>query len=474
MHDIENFKKSVIKGGGHLILRQIIGLLLSIISLTIIFKYLGPKNFGYLSITQGIWGYITLVSTLGLDVFFIRSPKQFEKKDIYQLFTVLFLISITILIVSLLLADVIGYWIGDSQIIVLFRFYSIIFFIKQLGLIPQAILDKNLKYKEIGIIELVSQILYYCISIPLVLYGFNYWGVVIGYLISSIISTSILFYLNPVKFNFKFQMNLIEDGIRYGLSYQFAVWVWQLRDLTIPLIVSKIGGVHTAGLLSAVIQLINRLSFFRTIIWRISLSSLAKLQNDLSLMKKSINMGTLYQVLILGSIFLIFILLNPFFINLIGSRWEKINNVFPFIAVGILFNAAFSLQCSAMFVKGYNFAVNKFHMVNVAILWLFSAILTPVLGVLGFCVAELLSLSSYLLLQKQTKVFLNLETNIYSLIILLVFSLSLMLPIVLPNIISLGIFVISIIIISFLFRKESQDLINDLKNNYFLLTSKNN
>lgn len=407
MTDVVPLKRLIFKGSIYLTIRQILGLILSVISLFVIFRYLGPENYGYLAIALGIWSYITTISSFGLDVFLIREKSDYETAKVRQLYSFIVFTSIIITFFAIGFAPVLGYWIEDNNIINLFRFLALGFIIKQIGLLPQALLDKSLKYKEVSFIELLNQLTYYAVAIPLVIIGYSYWGVAIGYLISGLLSTVLLYRLNPIKITTKIDYKFVKGALKYGLGYQFSVWTWQLRDLTVPLFVSRFGGVEVVGIINATIQIVNRLSFLRMIFWRISISALAKIQDDASVLLNWIRKGASYQLILVGSILVGFGLFSPWVVNIVGQKWQKIETIFPFIALGVLTNTMFSMNCSALFVKKHNYAVNKYHVANVLLLWSSTIIFTPYFGVYGFCFGEVIALTSYLILVKQTKKYLG-------------------------------------------------------------------
>ncbi|EKD52303.1 MAG: hypothetical protein ACD_62C00065G0002 [uncultured bacterium] len=394
-------RHKVIKGGAYLAGRQLVGMLLSMVSMVIIFRYLGPKDFGLLSVTQGIWFFVGSVASLGLDVFLIREKESLREEEIRQIFTLIVLVFLFAYLTIWILSPFISIWLGNVILEPLLKLAGVVYLLKQIGLVSQALLDRSLEFRKVSLVELASQIIYYVGAIPLVIAGWTYWGVMAGLIISTGFMTLYLIRLHSIHPVVCFHMPFVKRALKYGLGYQFAVWTWQIRDFAVPVVIAKIAGLEAAGIVSATNQLINRVSFLRGVVWRISIAAFAKIYDDIERMLRAIQKGMVYQALLLGVMFVGVAMVLPWVHLILGPKWIAVAGVYPFLATGILMNAVFSLQCSALFAKGFNHNVNKFHIANITILLAASFFIIPRLGLWGYCIAELMALLSYVVLHNE-------------------------------------------------------------------------
>lgn len=394
----DGLKCKVIKGGAYLAGRQLVGMLLSLVSMVIIFRYLGPKAFGLLSVTQGIWFFVGSVASLGLDVFLVREKDSLQEEEIRQVFTLIILLFLFAYLAVWVFSPFVSVWIGNVELEPLLKLAGVVYLLKQIGLVSQALLDRSMEFKKVSLIELASQIIYYLGAIPLVIAGWSYWGVMVGLIISTAFMTLYLIAIHSIRPAVHFHMPFAKRALNYGLGYQFAVWTWQIRDFAVPVVIAKIAGLEAAGIVGATTQLINRVSFLRGVVWRISIAAFAKIYDDIDRMLRAIRRGMVYQSLLLGVMFVGVAMVIPWVHLILGPKWIAVARVYPFLAIGILVNAVFSLQCSALFAKGFNHDVNKFHIVNIIILLGASFLMVPYWGVWGYCVAELIALVSYFVL----------------------------------------------------------------------------
>jgi PST family polysaccharide transporter len=81
---------------------------------------------------------------------------------------------------------------------------------------------------------------------------------------------------------------------------------------------------------------------------------------------------------------------------LFGSRWLPVLEVYPFIALSYLANAAFTLHSSVLYVLQKNWQVTLFHLVHIALFAGAAVLFVPYIGVRGYGWAEVVALPSYI------------------------------------------------------------------------------
>jgi PST family polysaccharide transporter len=141
------------------------------------------------------------------------------------------------------------------------------------------------------------------------------------------------------------------------------------------------------------------LSFARTATWRLSMSALARLNGDRRRALTAITEGMRLQVLLLGPLLAGFAFAAPYVMPLVfrdrWPEWSRSMDVYPYIALGILCNAVFSMHSSMLFVLRRNGLVAAFHAVHIAILFGAAAYFLPRYGVVGAGYAEIAAILSY-------------------------------------------------------------------------------
>lgn len=383
--------------------RQGLGIALSFLSLIVFYRYLTPAEFGIVAVAQGTWTFLGMIAVLGVDGYLIRLKTLPDRGELNALFSVLLAVILLLYTGVFLSADLIAQFGNHADIGPVIRIIGISFIFKQLGLIGRTVLEKEMRFRELSIIELVSQLAYYLIAIPWVMLGGSYWGIVAGTMVSTMITGIYTYAAHPLSIQFKIDVQSLVGNLKKSLSYQLTVCTWHLRDMLIPLLLSRLGGVEVAGVISAANQIVTKLTFFRSVIWKVSLSALANLQDDPERLCRAISKGVLYQVMFVGGILTFAAPLMPWIVSLLGDKWLGVLPIYPILAITIITNSAFSMHVAALYGNGKNSEVNHFHIANVITVIAITAITVPFLGTNGYLLGESVALFSYFILYRHVK-----------------------------------------------------------------------
>jgi PST family polysaccharide transporter len=175
--------------------------------------------------------------------------------------------------------------------------------------------------------------------------------------------------------------------------------IWNVKSLTVPLIVSRLAGLEAAGIIGIAIRLSDQLGMLRIVIARLSISTLAKLLGDPEAVRRAVSRGIIYQGLLVGPVFAIFSCCANWIVPLMfGKSWLPSTQVFTFVALATLLYTVFNMHISALYAAGHNRDVARFNAIYIGMFWLAAWLLLPVLGAWGYGIAEIFALPSFVLL----------------------------------------------------------------------------
>src|SRR5690606_25432635 len=91
---------------------------------------------------------------------------------------------------------------NDSSLTVMFRVCSFVFILNGISLVQQAELHKELRFKEISLINMSVNICQSLITVGLALSGFRYWSLIFGIMFGHLAKATAMIlikglYLNP-------------------------------------------------------------------------------------------------------------------------------------------------------------------------------------------------------------------------------------------------------------------------------------
>lgn len=398
MPESKDFRGKVLKGGFYLTLRQLLASGLALINFLVVARVLGPEKYGIVSVTIGTFLFLVWTTQIGLNIYLVRQPDLPEDGQ-EQILFFYNTVGILICIVLWLFVPIIGTWVGQPIVGTFLRCLVPALWLNMIANVSIGMLERELRFTEVGLIEMLSQLGNYFLSVPLVLIYRSYWGPIAGYGLQYLLLAILAYYYYPVAWRRRWHWPFLKAALRYSVTFSSANWVRWFRSLTIPLLVSRLAGIEAAGVISVAMRFIDQLTLLRLVIRRLSISVLAKISDDLAATRKAMGQGMTYQMLLVGPPIAAFSCCAAWLIPMLfGPEWLLSVQVFPFIALTALISTLFDLHASALHAVGQNNEVTKFYLLDNVILWGVAGLTLPSLSLWGYGIAEIATIPSYLLI----------------------------------------------------------------------------
>ena len=394
-----SLRSKVLHGGLYLVIREGMGMAISLGGVLLLTRAIGPEQYGLFAAAFGLFYYFQNIGQLGVGVYLVRREGEEEPEVYHQAFTLLLVLGIGGLLLALLAFPLLEGWIRidgfgpTSQ--VLFLSLPVVL----VNQVPLARLERQLEYKRVASIELVGQILYYLVALPLAFQGAGAWAPVAGWCAQQLQTLGLLYWTTKYRPRFYWQWNSLKQMLGYSISFSVAGWTWQARTLINPLIVGRYAGAEAVGFVALASRMVEVLSFVKTATYRVSIAALAHLQSDRSRLRQAVSEGMGLQILALGPLLVVVSWVGTWILPILfGPRWLPAMDIYPFIAVSVLSNAIFNMHSSALYVLQRTWEVTIFHVVNIAIFAGGAVLLVPRLGLVGFGWADVMTLFSYIII----------------------------------------------------------------------------
>lgn len=388
-------RAQILQGGTYLVLRRASGIVLNLLNIVVLTKLLGVGGYGLYAAAIIIYGYVSSISQLGVGVYLIRQETATEA-DYHQTYTLCALLSVIGLIGG---AAVIPFVARLSEIDGLTPVLFAMLAALPLTLtttVPAAILERGLQYKPLTVADLFGQIVFSVAGLSLVWFGLGIWGVVGGWWLQQITVAAWLYKNSKYRPRFDWNFERFKRMLGYGFGFSLSLWIWQARDLVNPLLVGHFAGAEGVGIVALTIRIAQALSFIKDATWRLSIAAFGQIQSDRAKLLTAIREGMFLQTLALGPILIVFGWLAPFVLPwFFGGETVSVLNLYPFIALGFLVNGAFNMHSAALYVREHNASVAVFHTAHVVLFFAATILLTPLVGVSGYGLAELAAMPAY-------------------------------------------------------------------------------
>jgi O-antigen/teichoic acid export membrane protein len=391
-----SLRTQVLRGGTYLVLRQGIGMVIGLGGVLLLTRTIGPEKYGLYTAAFGIFWYLQTICQLGIEVYLVRKEGEEDAKSYHQAFTLLLLLGLGGTVLAFLSLPLLEAWVrleGFRSVIATMFCALPVVLVTQ---VPLAKLERNLDYKQVALIELCNQLVFYLVALSLAFRGYGVWAPVIGWWVQQSQALGLFYWGARYRPRFCWDKALVKSMLGYSIGFSASMWVWHLRILVSPLLVGRYAGAEAVGYVSLAVRIVEILSFAKSISWRLAIATLAKVQDDKPRLVKAITEGMNLQLLALGPLVVGFGWVAPWLLPLVfGPRWAPVAQVYPFIALGYLTNAIFNLHSSVLYVLKRNWEVTAFHAVHITLFAGAAFLLIPKLGLVGYGWAEVAALASY-------------------------------------------------------------------------------
>ena len=393
-----NLRQTVLAGGMYLVARQIVGLVVSVFGAVLIVRLIGPRSFGVYSGALAIVFFVISVARMGTDVYLVRRQTVPDRCVYDQAFTLVLIASASAVTLMYLVSPWLGRLIDPRFLPALWALLPTVPF-SLLVVPPQAMLERDLNYRAISILDLAGQASYYTVAPILAFAGLGFWAQVAGYWTWQVTYCLMIYRVSGYRPRLAWSGPLLRENLGYGASYSATQWILQARTLVPTVVVGHYLGPLGVGYIALATQVAEMLSFVKNATWRVSIAALAKVQTDYARLRSAQEEAMLLQVLALGPLLDGFALVAPIAVPLMfGSNWTAALIVYPFIASSYLLDAVFSMHASVLFVLRKNRDVALFYVTYTLVFFVASALLVPRFGLIGYGLGQLAALPTYVVM----------------------------------------------------------------------------
>lgn len=316
-------------------------------------RLLQPSDFGIIGIAYVFWSFFTLFTQKVASSFIIYKGIE-NKKYVNTAYTLSLLFGALIGLVVIAIAPLVGHFFNEpvlTWILIAFVFHLNM---ACLCFVHSGVMTRQMKYRAIANINLVSSIMRLLATIGSAFLGFKYWSFVIGDATYWIFNFALNRHYSGYKFRLQIDSEVKSEVISFYLGSvgsSFGNYVnYNLDSFT----VGKILGNASLGFYNLAFQLTTALSnIFGSVINQLGMPIFAQLSDDEQQKNALLKVVEQTAILIVPIYALIFLMMDAQMVTFVfGAKWIPICKVIP----GLLFFSYFSVinapLYSMMIAKG--------------------------------------------------------------------------------------------------------------------------
>ncbi len=353
----------------------------------ILARILVPEDFGLLVTLQIFTGTLGFIAGGGMGEALVQA-KSVDEKDFKVVFTVQFVICILIYTALFVISPFLSEWFSEPRYTDLLRVSALTFIVRPFSNIPRAKLRREMQFKTITIIRLISMVIGASFSILLALEGFDTWSLIIGGLVGSLCSLLLLLYTTKWFPGFAYRKDSIRRLGGYGIKISTNEIILHLRNQAPNLIISRLLGADQVGLFnkgdstaSLPVNMISG-STYQTVF-----RALSTIQTDLD-QSKYIYFRTITLVSIYTFPFYIglFWIAEPFILFVYGEKW--IDSSLPLQILTITgFFRSLTIPSGAVIAAQNRLGKEIIIQIQALVLFIIASIIGVKWGIIGVAIA---------------------------------------------------------------------------------------
>jgi O-antigen/teichoic acid export membrane protein len=206
------------------------------------------------------------------------------------------------------------------------RWLAVSFVFGGIATVSSALISKNMQFKALAGIELISIVIQALSTLVFALMGYKAWSLVFGYVISQLVRMVLVIAIArwlPSRFG---AFSEAIDLIKFGLTVTYSRLTWYCYSNAATFIIGKVSGEKQLGLFSMASTLAGLpTAHITSLVGQVTSSAFSKLQNDLSALNKLLNGFTAGLAMINFPVLAGMAITAPELVPiLLGSQWQAI------------------------------------------------------------------------------------------------------------------------------------------------------
>lgn len=386
--------KLAIRGGGYLVAREGLGMVVRLVGVVLTVRAIGPAGYGIYSGAAAFVALVAAVAQMGVETYLMRQPGELTRRHYDVAFTFLVATSLACTAVAFGLVVLATPLLRPVGVAGPLRILLLSVPLNVCWAPAQAAIERQFRYRAMGLLELGGDLVLYGTAVPLALAGAGPWSLVAGFLALQGFLLAGGYAVAGLRPRLAWSAAVARELFRHGMSYSLATWAVRLRGLVNPLVVGSIAGATGVGYVAFALRLVDTIGFARRGAYRLGMVAMGQVPSDQrSRLRYAIEEGTVLQLIALAVPFAGFGLFARQLIPLVfGAVWLHAMDLYVLCSIAAVLGSVELVQTTFLFSRGRNLAVAAAAAASTAVLALAALPLVQHLGVDGYGVAMVVSL----------------------------------------------------------------------------------
>lgn len=255
--------QKVVRAAKWSVFSEILAKVISPITTIILARLLSQEVFGIVASLTAITSMADLLADAGFNAYIVQHQfeSEKEKKATYNIcFWTNIIIASTLFLIIILNRDFFSRLVGAEGYGNVLVVASFVIPLVSVSSIEMAIMKKELNFKSLGIIKIISKLIPFIVTIPLALFGYGYWSLVIGSLAGELVGMILCLYFGGFIPSFTYQTEFFRRIFSFSSwAYLESILEWLIANISV-LVLATLYGMAALGVFKVAVNLVTQIT----------------------------------------------------------------------------------------------------------------------------------------------------------------------------------------------------------------------
>lgn len=388
---LPEIKRRILSSFMSLTARQIALRAISFVTLNLILARILPVEIlGVFNIATAVITFFAFFSDIGLAASLIQKKDEVTESDIKTVFTIQQVIVATLSLIIIFGAPLISsFYSLDESDIWLIRVLGISFFLSSLKVVPSVLLERQLKFQPLVMVEIIETLVFNALLIILVISNFGIWSFSLAAISRGISGTVLIYLLAPAQVGFRIDKQAARELLIFGIPYQTNSLLAMLKDRLVPLVIARMVGPVGIGYITWSQALAFLPLEIMNVVIRITFPAYSRLQDNKEVLGRAVEKSLFVTSLMVYPILFGLGAILPSLVTFVVSpKWQPAVNSFYLFAFSTFWAVISTTFTNTLNATGYIKTTLKLMIMWTVLTWVITPILVFLYGFIGVGIAS--------------------------------------------------------------------------------------
>jgi len=332
-------------------------------------RFLSPEDYGLMSMASILTGYVGIFSELGLGAAIVQK-ENITQRELSSNFWFSILVGLLFAIVGFSLAYPTVVIFNEPRLIHVTQTISIMFIIGSLMVVPFNLLMRDLRFKAIGVIQLIAVAVSSLCMLWMAYKGFGVWTLIGGTILLRLITVILVYLVSGWRPSFHFQWHEVRPLLRFGLNVAGARSLFYIFQKIDVFVVGKILGTGQLGYYTFAMQLASMpTDKIVAVVNQVSFPVFSRFQNDIQKIQSLYFRMSKFLTLIVSPLFFAGALWGEEIVKVVlGEKWVPITLLFQIFCLTQLVVAITAINATVHNAMGRSQWVLYFYLISIILM----------------------------------------------------------------------------------------------------------